>query len=834
MMFQVPTWVKGAVMNNTVLCVLLASTTIISSSVHAQNEPGSEDDLFEKFREENITIGGPLRGMTPEERRQILISIRNSFGDLDSKVPGVPVAPPPSGPRLHPRRSLWQELGPLPRRHGIPLSGPPLSGRYYRAGSCSIQCPGDPASWLLSEFSYGNRLEIGFQHGLSLIGVHHKYAAGITTPGQGTLGVINDTGIDLDHYDVGGIRLDLSHNYGDNPSDLSDTFPRNSGRGHGTGVFGVAGATRNQFGIVGVAPYAEFMILKSEEKDLRINFADALKRVIDAGADAMNNSWSLQIPINKSHTRERLLQLVTPDEIKQLRRSAESGVSIVFTTGNERLSEVNRDPDYEAALPIALPELEGNWIAVTGLNMANDLQSARISKRANWCGVAMNWCLAAPGEGIRTLVVGGLPYNGSSHEANTGTSPMTGTSFAAPHVTGAILLLKSEFPELTTPEIHKILFDTAYDLGAPGVDEVYGHGALDLRNAHVPQGDMMTELGEIVDQVTIPLSESWITESPVTGGTLAAALSDQSILVTDRYDRGYFASLGPSIVTASFSDTSAMQAGLGAAFIRTGESPNKTGFGLRFDAFGAGHDVTRIAHMDPVMTLVSQTAGTGFSMRASIGKATFSMANMTTPDASAVSLGAGLPFGDGHSITIFTGHAKETDSILGASVHGAFAGLRSETFYGRVQTDFTLGEKVTLNGSATVGQTSFNGTGLLSNGRADTLAMAFGLTLSDALADGDKLSFALARPLAVSGGQVTLRSGTGISSAVANRRTNRIDFAETTIPLKAADRAPELHLGYMHGFDAGWADAALAFGGVSRLDGGAKVMAARAELVFKF
>ena len=804
---------------NSVKRQLLAFTTIlafISSSVHAQNEPGLEDDLYLKFRVENITIGGP-REMTTEERRQILISIRNNFGDVESKVPEVPEEP--EVPRLHPRRSLLQERGPYPT---------PLSGPHYNGRSCWRQCPDDPASWEI--------FEIKNQPGLSLIGVHHKYAAGITTPGQGTLGVINDSGIDLDHYDVGGIRLDLSHNYGDNPSDLSDTF--RDARGHGTGVFGVAGATRNQFGIVGVAPYAEFMILKSEEKDFRINFADALKRVIDAGADAMNNSWSLQYPVNRSHTREQLLSGLSQDEIKQLRNAAEAGVSIVFTTGNRNFGEENRDPDYEAALPIALPELEGNWIAVTGLNRANDLQSAHLSSHANWCGVAMNWCLAAPGEWIKTLTAGGLPRRwGRRLNDRLGTSNRTGTSFAAPHVTGAILLLKSEFPELTTREIHQLLFDTAYDLGAPGVDEVYGHGALDLRNAQAPQGEMMTELGEIVDQVTIPLSESWITESPITGGTLAAALSDQSILVTDRYDRGYFASLGPSIVTASFSDTSTMQAGLGAAFIRTGESPDKTGLGLRFDAFGAGHDVTRIAHMDPVMTLVSQTAGTGFSMRAPIGKATFSMANMTTPDASAVSLGAGLPFGEGHSITISTGHARETDSILGASVHGAFAGLNglnSETFYGRVQTDFALGEKVTLNGSATAGQTSFNGTGLLSNGRADTLAMAFGLTLSDALADGDKLSLALARPLAVSGGQVTLRSGTGISSAVADQRTNRIDFAEVTIPLKAADRSPELHLGYMHGFDAGWADAALAFGGVARLDGGAKVMAARAELVFKY
>ena len=113
-------------------------------------------------------------------------------------------------------------------------------------------------------------------------------------------------------------------------------------------------------------------------------------------------------------------------------------------------------------------------------------------------------------------------------------------------------------------------------------------------------------------------------------------MSDQSILVADRYDGGYFAKLGPSIVTDSLSDTAVMQAGLGTAFTRTGKSRDKTGVGLRFDAFGAGHEVTRIAHMDPLMTLVSQTAGTGFSMRTPIGKATFSMANMTTPDARAV------------------------------------------------------------------------------------------------------------------------------------------------------------------------------------------------------
>ena len=69
--------------------------------------------------------------------------------------------------------------------------------------------------------------------------------------------------------------------------------------------------------------------------------------------------------------------------------------------------------------------------------------------------------------------------------------------------------------------------------------------------------------------------------------------------------------------------------------------------------------------------------------------------------------------------------------------------------------------------------------------------MSLGLTLADTFKRGDKLSLALARPLANSSGEVTLRSGTGISPAVQNRRTNRISFTETTIPLVWRDIAGE-------------------------------------------
>ena len=137
--------------------------------------------------------------------------------------------------------------------------------------------PSNPSWWRTPEF---NR-----QHGLGMIGVEHRYAAGAT--GQGTLGAIYDSGIDLGHPDVDRVRLDLSHGYdlNTNPDDLSDAS------GHGSHVYGIMGATRNEVGIHGIAPDAEFMIL-NHAGDRLGNFEDGLKRAADAGADVMNNSWA--------------------------------------------------------------------------------------------------------------------------------------------------------------------------------------------------------------------------------------------------------------------------------------------------------------------------------------------------------------------------------------------------------------------------------------------------------------------------------------------------------------------------------------------------------------
>jgi subtilisin family serine protease len=88
-------------------------------------------------------------------------------------------------------------------------------------------------------------------------------------------------------------------------------------------------------------------------------------------------------------------------------------------------------------------------------------------------GLLMNRFLVAPGELI-------LVSDGEG-----GVTRMSGTSFAAPLVSGAIALIQDRWPWLKQypRDVAKIILESAQDLGAPGVDPIYGHGLLDINAA---------------------------------------------------------------------------------------------------------------------------------------------------------------------------------------------------------------------------------------------------------------------------------------------------------------------------------------------------------------
>lgn len=111
--------------------------------------------------------------------------------------------------------------------------------------------------------------------------------------------------------------------------------------------------------------------------------------------------------------------------------------------------------------------------------------------------------VVAPGQNVRSAW--------GFDEFNT----ISGTSMAAPHVSGAILLLKEAFPYLSGEDLMWALYLTAIDMGDAGEDNVYGRGLIDVHAAYLQLAQSNTP----VDPNVIPwdLAITGATD-PVTNG----------------------------------------------------------------------------------------------------------------------------------------------------------------------------------------------------------------------------------------------------------------------------------------------------------------------------
>ena len=90
------------------------------------------------------------------------------------------------------------------------------------------------------------------------------------------------------------------------------------------------------------------------------------------------------------------------------------------------------------------------------------------------CGWMQNYCLVAP---ARDVVI----------DAETD-QRVDGTSFAAPQAAAALQMLGTMWPELSQRDLALMLLELADDVGEPGIDDVYGHGALSFRRLYAPGG----------------------------------------------------------------------------------------------------------------------------------------------------------------------------------------------------------------------------------------------------------------------------------------------------------------------------------------------------------
>ncbi|GKX64698.1 serine protease [Pragia fontium] len=241
-------------------------------------------------------------------------------------------------------------------------------------------------------------------------------------------------------------------------------------RGHGTMVAQVIAGRRIGPFSGGVAPEASIVSARiiSDTPTSAGTQGYSLSRVnydlANAGAKIINNSWSLP-DWDLSDTK------TTNNYVNAYQYFiASRGGLVVFASGNDS----NANPDKIAALPTIAGSqaLEKGWLVVSAVDINNP---NKLASYANACGNSMNYCLVAPG------TTGVLNQDSKTGELNN--SLVSGTSFAAPQVSGAAALVWQAFPYFTNDLVRQTLLGTATDLGAPGIDAVFGHGMLNTAAA---------------------------------------------------------------------------------------------------------------------------------------------------------------------------------------------------------------------------------------------------------------------------------------------------------------------------------------------------------------
>ena len=183
------------------------------------------------------------------------------------------------------------------------------------------------------------------------------------------------------------------------------------------------------------------------------------------GAKVINNSWG------GLYWNDPALTIELANAWKDF--VVNRGGIVVFANGNS-----GDDPRYvanpsdNAALPSLANDrvLEKGWLTVGALDPLNPTQLTGYSQQ---CGVAMNYCLVAPGNVV-------FIDPAATSQANSTLYQGGGTSYAAPLVSGAAAVVWSAFPYFSNDQVRQTVLAASKDLGAPGVDNVFGWGLLDV------------------------------------------------------------------------------------------------------------------------------------------------------------------------------------------------------------------------------------------------------------------------------------------------------------------------------------------------------------------
>ena len=436
----------------------------------------------------------------------------------------------------------------------------------------SSTSPSQPAEPSFSELKaeFESHYEYRRHWGLEAINASSAYARGAT--GENVLIGITDSGLDETHAEIKGANLSPN-------SDLeySNYIPNTRQKRHGTMVASIAAGTLEKnistpMHGVGFDSEILFVAIQLAEPDedydpVDLGDTDSDGNVTNAddvaqdfsgidnffsslfdfydfyNADIVNNSYGFSgniIDYSQAQVRNAFPNTIlsmsqegTPDYDKTI---------YVWAAGNAGGYDDadNSNPELLAGMSYFIEEIQGHSIAVVSID-----EDGEISDFSNRCGVAKDFCIAAPGGGVTVAYPTSMDDAGiyvdeindpdSCVQDNSCYAVAGGTSFAAPFVTGGLAAISSYFEgQLGSTEIVSRLFSTANKDGVYADSAVYGQGLMDLAAATAPVGETSAMMSY---SLSGPMVSASITSlqmvNPAFGDAIARGVSNHSVIFFD-------------------------------------------------------------------------------------------------------------------------------------------------------------------------------------------------------------------------------------------------------------------------------------------------------------
>ena len=413
-----------------------------------------------------------------------------------------------------------------------------------------------------------------------------------------------------------------------------------------------------------------------------------------------------------------------------------------------------------AGLAARVAELRGHTVAVVALGPGDE----RVADFSNRCGIAADYCLAAPGQRVNAAYFGPDPDDDT--RAARGIAPnLSGTSFAAPFVSGGLAIMKQLFrDQLSNTELVTRLFETADDTGVYSDRAVYGRGKLDLAAATHPVGVLDVPLGTNTNRAGNSLHATRLRLGAPLGDGLARSVGNREIMAIDELGAPFWYRLGDFVATAKGPGVDTRVRGFLADPLGGSRKPGVWVRETSSEVDG-GH-----------LSLAEGGMMATFTNRAGFSASVFG----SHQDYDAV--GGALGWRpEGSPLGLRLGWIGEDETILGGEGRGAFGALAADTAFIRLEGDVKLGAW-RLGAGAEWGRARPRARGGIIEEVSPMTTSAFALHARAAVTDKDTVRFSLAQPLRVEDGRASL------TLPVARTKLGRVLHASLASPLAPDER----------------------------------------------